>query len=111
MRRLLGGRPAGGVGPHTAVLLLAALACTARAAEVSVDASGKTEETNPYSESGDSTQECYAWAADGQCVLNPGHMHSQCKYSCWEWYKYRRGKYKDAPIDKFMDCHQWSNQD
>ena len=35
-------------------------------------------------------------------------MHSSCKYSCWEWYKYRRDNYKDAPIDKHMDCHQWA---
>ena len=55
-------------------------------------------------------QECYAWAADGQCTVNPGHMLSQCKYSCWEWFKYRREKYKDAPIDKYMDCNSWASQ-
>ena len=53
-------------------------------------------------------QECYAWAADGQCRLNPGHMLTSCKYSCWEWYKHRRETYKDAPIDKYMDCDSWS---
>ena len=56
------------------------------------------------------SQECYAWAADGQCQMNPGHMLQQCKYSCWAWYTHRRQKYPDAPIDKVMDCHAWSNQ-
>merc|ERR1719240_1175038 len=78
------------------------------AAEVAVGATG--EEVNPYTEAGDSTQECYAWAADGQCTMNPGHMLTQCKYSCWEWFKYRREKYPDAPIDKSMDCHSWAQQ-
>merc|ERR1719502_105998 len=89
--------------------LLAVLAA-ARGAEVSVDSSGKQEEKNPYSEAGDSTQECYAWAADGQCTINPGHMLTSCKYSCWEWFKYRREKYPDAPIDKNMDCNSWASQ-
>jgi len=88
---------------------LALLACATRAAEVAVDAKGAQEETNPHSASGDSTQECYAWAADGQCTQNAGHMLSSCKYSCWEWFKYRREKYPDAPIDKFMDCNAWSS--
>ena len=30
--------------------------------------------------------------------------------SCFEWYKHRRQKYPDAPIDKVMDCHNWANQ-
>ena len=55
-------------------------------------------------------QECYAWAADGACTGNPGHMLTQCKYSCWEWFKFRREKYTDAPIDKYMDCNSWANQ-
>ena len=55
-------------------------------------------------------QECYAWAADGQCSLNPGHMLTSCKYSCWEWFNFRKQKYKDAPIDKSMDCYNWANQ-
>jgi hypothetical protein len=65
---------------------------------------------NPYAASGDQTQECYSWAADGQCATNPGYMHSSCKYSCWEWYSYRKEKYPDAPIDKSMDCYDWSNK-
>ena len=67
------------------------------------------EPENPHSASGDSTQECYTWAADGQCIANPGFMHSSCKYSCWEWYAHRKKKYPDAPIDKSMDCHNWAN--
>merc|ERR1719421_771381 len=67
------------------------------------------DEENPYTESGDSSQECYTWAADGQCRLNPGHMLTSCKYSCWEWYRHRREKYPDAPIDKVMDCYNWAN--
>jgi hypothetical protein len=57
-------------------------------------------------------QECYAWAADGQCQLNAGHMLTQCKYSCWEWYNYRSKakKYEGAEIDRSMDCHGWANQ-
>lgn len=35
-------------------------------------------------------EECYAWAADGQCKLNPAFMLSSCKYSCFEWYEFRR---------------------
>jgi len=89
-------------------VVLAALPFLA-AVEVSTDAAGATEEVNPFQEQGDSSQECYAWAADGQCRLNPSHMLSQCKYSCWEWYKHRRDNYPDAPIDKIMDCHSWSN--
>merc|ERR1740138_884347 len=66
---------------------------------------------NPYTDPhGDTTQECYAWAADGACTGNPGHMLTQCKYSCWEWFKFRREKYTDAPIDKYMDCNSWANQ-
>lgn len=68
------------------------------------------EDVNPYSASGDSTDQCYEWAANGECSLNPGHMLSQCKYSCWEWFNYRKEKYPDAEIDKSMDCHGWSNQ-
>ena len=90
--------------------LLLSLVVASQAAEVGVSASGQTEEVNPYSESGDSTQECYAWAADGQCRMNTGHMLTQCKYSCWEWFKHRREKYPDAPIDKQMDCDSWSKQ-
>merc|ERR1712032_1198582 len=59
--------------------------------------------------SGDSSNECYSWAADGQCKLNPGHMLTTCKYSCWEWYEYRKSKYPDAPIDKEFGCHGWAN--
>ena len=77
---------------------------------LAVSNAGAADEENPYGASGDSTQECYAWAADGQCGMNPGHMLSQCKYSCWEWYKHRRDKYPDAPIDKHMDCNSWANQ-
>ena len=55
-------------------------------------------QVNPYQASGDTSQECYSWAADGQCTLNPGHMLSQCKYSCWEWYEYRAKKFPDAPM-------------
>ena len=57
-------------------------------------------------------QECYTWAADGQCQLNPGHMLTSCKYSCWEWYNFRSKspKYADAAIDRSMDCYQWANQ-
>ena len=35
-------------------------------------------------------------------------MLTSCKYSCWEWYKHRRETYKDAPIDKYMDCDSWT---
>merc|ERR1740117_686193 len=62
---------------------------------------------NPHTGDADSTAECYAWAADGQCVANPSFMLSSCKYSCWEWYQYRKKKYPDAPIDKAFDCHGW----
>merc|ERR1712083_1087659 len=40
---------------------------------------------NPHTSAGDTTSECYTWAADGQCRLNPGFMLTSCKYSCWEW--------------------------
>ena len=85
----------------TSALRLGLLVCVAAA---------RAEEANPYSENGDATQECFAWAADGQCKLNAGHMLSQCKYSCWEWFAHRKKTYPDAPIDKHMDCHGWSNQ-
>merc|ERR1712196_292645 len=73
-----------------------------------IDATWAADGENPYTATGDTTQECYAWAADGQCVTNPGYMHSNCKYSCWEWYEYRKSKYPDAPIDKAMDCWSWA---
>jgi len=79
------------------------------AVEVAADAKGNAEEVNPFVEQGDSSQECYAWAADGQCKLNPQHMLSSCKYSCWEWFRYRREQYPNEPIDKMMDCNSWSN--
>ena len=56
------------------------------------------EEENPFKDSADSTNECYTWAADGQCIANPGYMTSSCKYSCWEWFEFRRKKYPDAPM-------------
>ena len=55
-------------------------------------------EDNPFKDSADTTNECYTWAADGQCVANPDYMTSSCKYSCWEWFEYRRKKYPDAPM-------------
>ena len=69
------------------------------------------DDVNPYQQDGDSSQECYAWAADGQCQLNPGHMLTACKYSCWEWYNFRAksDKYAGAPIDRSMDCYGWAN--
>lgn len=63
---------------------------------------------NPYKSESDSTIECYEWAANGQCALNPDFMLETCKYSCWEWYKYRKVKFIDAPIDKDFECHGWS---
>ena len=48
-------------------------------------AAAPAEKSNPYQKAGDDTSECYAWAADGQCVANPGYMINSCKYSCWEW--------------------------
>ena len=83
-----------------AVLLLATADrhAAAEVQKVSTNADGSTEEVNPYEASGDSTMECYTWAADGQCVSNPGYMHSSCKYSCFEWYAHRKRKYPDAPI-------------
>ncbi|KAL1515453.1 hypothetical protein AB1Y20_002078 [Prymnesium parvum] len=66
-------------------------------------------EENPFTSDGDATQECYTWAADGQCVSNPGYMTSSCKYSCWEWFRFRKDKYPDAPIDKRFDCYSWAN--
>merc|ERR1711920_913811 len=65
---------------------------------------------NPHTSAGDTTSECYTWAADGQCRLNPGFMLTSCKYSCWEWYNYRSQKYPDAPIDKRFECHSWSER-
>ena len=66
------------------------------------------QEDNPFSSDGDTTQECYAWAADGQCKANPDYMRQNCKYSCWEWYSHRKHKFSDAPIDKRYDCHAWA---
>jgi len=69
-----------------AMVILLARGQEAIAAEVSVGADGKAEESNPYQEGGDTSTECYTWAADGQCKMNPEHMLSSCKYSCWEWW-------------------------
>merc|ERR1712054_568039 len=66
------------------------------------------EDENPFKSDADSTSECYTWAADGQCAANPSYMLSSCKYSCWEWFEYRRKKYADAPIDKRFYCHSWA---
>ena len=76
-----------------APLLLFAISA-ASADEVSISATGETTqfntpepvEVNPYQADGDQTTECYSWAADGQCGVNPGYMLQACKYSCWEWY-------------------------
>jgi len=93
------------------------LACVLRAGAeggaVHVTPQGETkpaepEAVNPYTADGDSTSECYAWAADGQCRLNPGHMLASCKYSCWEWFEFRQKSYPDAPIDKNFNCHAWA---
>jgi len=94
-----------------AVLLLATADrhAAAEVQKVSTNADGSTEEVNPYEASGDSTMECYTWAADGQCVSNPGYMHSSCKYSCFEWYAHRKRKYPDAPIDKSFHCVSWAS--
>ena len=83
-----------------AVLLLATADrhAAAEVQKVSTNADGSTEEVNPYESSGDSTLECYTWAADGQCVANPGFMLSSCKYSCFEWFIHRKKKFPDAPI-------------
>ncbi len=101
MRRLAG----------VACLLLARASAADDTVKVEAKADGSTAEAeNPYEASGDTTQECYAWAADGQCAVNPGFMHSSCKYSCWEWYQFRAKKYPDYKmIDRMMDCHPWSN--
>ena len=83
-----------------------ALAAGAAADAVAVSAAG--EQTNPHEAAGDTTTECYTWAADGQCKDNPGFMLTSCKYSCWEWYAHRRRTFPDAPIDKQFDCHSWA---
>ena len=92
-----------------ACLLLASCVAADDTVTVATSADGATEPENPYSASGDTTQECYAWAADSQCAVNPGFMHSSCKYSCWEWYQFRAKKYPNYnKIDKLMDCHSWA---
>ena len=73
--------------------LVAAVAGGAETVQAEVSAMGgfkpaaaaSGEKTNPYQIAGDETSECYAWAADGQCVANPAYMINSCKYSCWEW--------------------------
>merc|ERR1719326_872848 len=81
---------------------------------VRMDASSSTAAVlpteNPYTVAGDATAECYTWAADGQCRVNPGYMLTSCKYSCWEWFDFRSRKYPDAPIDKKFECHSWSER-
>ena len=72
-------------------------------------AAAEEEAVNPYTGDADQTQECYSWAADGQCKSNPSYMLSSCKYSCWEWFEHRRKRYPDAPIDKRFDCNSWAN--
>ena len=72
-------------------------------------AEAEEDKPNPYTAAGDSTQECYAWAADGQCVANPGFMLSSCKYSCWEWFDHRKNRFPDAPIDKLFSCNSWAS--
>ena len=67
----------------------------------------KGEEVNPYMSDADSTNECYAWAADGQCSANPSFMLQSCKYTCWEWFTHRRKKFPKAPIDKMYECYSW----
>jgi hypothetical protein len=73
---------------------------------------GQLARSQPYEENpfvdGDSTQECYQWAADHECIKNPPHMLEQCKYSCWEWFEHRRQNYPDAKIDKKFHCHLWA---
>ena len=39
------------------------------------------EEENPYKGDADATNECYTWAADGQCAGNPSYMLSSCKHA------------------------------
>ena len=73
---------------------------------------GQLARSQPYEENpfvdGDSTQECYQWAVDHECIKNPPHMLEQCKYSCWEWFEHRRQNYPDAKIDKKFHCHLWA---
>ena len=89
---------------------LALLVCglAPRLAAAAGSSSTEEERTNPYKGSADKTDECYAWAADGQCKVNADYMNSNCPYSCWEWFEHRRKKYPDAPIDKSMDCFNWA---
>ena len=89
---------------------LALLVCglAPRLAAAAGSSSTEEERTNPYKGSTDKTDECYAWAADGQCKVNADYMNSNCPYSCWEWFEHRRKKYPDAPIDKSMDCFNWA---
>ena len=68
------------------------------------------EDAPPHQAAGDSTAECYTWAADGQCTSNPDYMLSSCRYSCHEWFAHRRKTYPDAPIDKQPDCHGWAKK-
>lgn len=92
------------------MLSLVAAACADDTVKVASDVHGATQQENPYTSSGDSTPQCYEWAADGQCVVNPAYMHSSCKYSCWEWYEFRAKKHPEyTKIDKTMDCHSWAN--
>lgn len=93
----------------SSILLVACAATAEDTVKVEANADGSTELTNPYEASGDTTEECYAWAADKQCPVNPAFMHSSCKYSCWEWYQWRAKQYPDYKnIDRRMDCHQWA---
>eukprot|EP00316_Scyphosphaera_apsteinii_P021423 CAMPEP_0119306604 /NCGR_PEP_ID=MMETSP1333-20130426/7318_1 /TAXON_ID=418940 /ORGANISM="Scyphosphaera apsteinii, Strain RCC1455" /LENGTH=164 /DNA_ID=CAMNT_0007309941 /DNA_START=33 /DNA_END=527 /DNA_ORIENTATION=- len=65
--------------------------------------------SNPYaSDTGDATPECYEWAANGECRANADYMHSNCRYSCWEWYEHRRAKYPHEAIDKHFNCFSWA---
>lgn len=82
----------------------------ARAALLLLLVRGCGGEENPFMEGGDVTQECYTWAADGQCALNPSYMHTSCKYSCWEWYEHRNAKFPDAQIDRKFHCASWANK-
>ena len=104
MNRKAGGRAHFCVMPRTS---LPALLVLAAASSASAD-----ESINPYKENGDVSQECFTWAADGQCQLNPGHMLTQCKYSCWEWYNFRSKdpKLAEAAIDRSIDCYNWAAQ-
>jgi len=77
---------------------------------VHIKESAPEPEVNPFTADGDATEECYNWAADGQCGVNPGYMLSSCKYSCWEWYNFRASKYPDAEIDKSYHCHSWAGR-